>query len=509
MVSHNPLFTGRHIDLQLVARLLKGDGKSTSGQNLIVAITGLGGMGKTQLVSEFVHRYGYYFAGGVFWLSFADAEAVPTEVAACRTALGQELPLNIESLQLNEQVLLVLGAWQNALPRLLVFDNCEEESLLTHWRPTTGGSRILLTSRRARWASTLGVQTLPLWGLPREESIALLVQYRPDLSHEDGNALANALGDYPLALHLAGSFLSKYRDTRAGTPAAYLAQLHQAALLQHASLQGRGASYSMTSHEQHVERTFAVSYNRLDVRDALDKEALGVLARTVFFAAGEAIPRDLLYATLQRAEDDVEGELLFEDVLERLTTLGLVESQAGGAIRLHQLLAVFVQQRLDPVVQEEAQEAVEQAVLETTIRLNRANDPTPLLPLQAHIRAVTDRAQHRTDERAAGLCEALGAHLKMIGVYEQARTYIERALVIREQVLGPAHSDTAQSLNSLGILSIWQGKYEQAEPLLQRALTIREQILGPMHPDTAQSLRGTSVRNTAKELQISTKTVRQ
>ena len=88
----NPLFTGRHLDLQLVARLLKGEERSTSGQKPIVAVTGLGGMGKTQLVSEFVHCYGHYFAGGVFWLSFADAEAVPTEVAACRTALGQELP---------------------------------------------------------------------------------------------------------------------------------------------------------------------------------------------------------------------------------------------------------------------------------------------------------------------------------------------------------------------------------------------------------------------------------
>src|ERR1700674_4556963 len=104
--------------------------------------------------------------------------------------LDRSCPLNIESLRLNEQVLLVLGAWQNALPRLLVFDNCEEESLLTHWRPTTGGSRILLTSRRSRWTSTLGVQTHALWGLPREESIALLLQYRPDLSHEDGDTLA-------------------------------------------------------------------------------------------------------------------------------------------------------------------------------------------------------------------------------------------------------------------------------------------------------------------------------
>ncbi|MFL5658320.1 MAG: hypothetical protein ACJ8CB_29575 [Ktedonobacteraceae bacterium] len=52
---------------------------------------------------------------------------------------------------------LVLSAWQNALPRLLIFDNCEEERLLTRWRPPMGGCRILLTSRRAAWHPDLEV----------------------------------------------------------------------------------------------------------------------------------------------------------------------------------------------------------------------------------------------------------------------------------------------------------------------------------------------------------------
>ncbi len=52
----------------------------------------------------------------------------------------------------------------------------------------------------------------------------------------------------------------------------------------------------------------------------------------------------------------------------------------------------------------------------------------------------------------------------------------------------PEHPDTATSLNNLALLYDSQGKYEQAEPLYQRALHIREQVLGPEHPDTAQSL---------------------
>ena len=62
---------------------------------------------------------------------------------------------------------LVMGAWQSELPRLLIFDNCEEESLLDSWRPPSGGCRVLVTSRRSEWSPTLGVTALPLDLLPR------------------------------------------------------------------------------------------------------------------------------------------------------------------------------------------------------------------------------------------------------------------------------------------------------------------------------------------------------
>ena len=53
-------------------------------------------------------------------------------------------------LSFEDQVREVMSAWQSALPRLLVFDNCEDEALLAQWRPPTGGCRVLVTSRRER-----------------------------------------------------------------------------------------------------------------------------------------------------------------------------------------------------------------------------------------------------------------------------------------------------------------------------------------------------------------------
>src|SRR5437588_11615943 len=93
----------------------------------LIAATGLGGLGKTQLAIEVVHRYGRYFAGGVYWLSFGIPEEIPSQVVACGG--GLELRPDFAEIELEEQLALVLGAWQSELPRLLVFDNCEEETL--------------------------------------------------------------------------------------------------------------------------------------------------------------------------------------------------------------------------------------------------------------------------------------------------------------------------------------------------------------------------------------------
>jgi tetratricopeptide (TPR) repeat protein len=63
----------------------------------------------------------------------------------------------------------------------------------------------------------------------------------------------------------------------------------------------------------------------------------------------------------------------------------------------------------------------------------------------------------------------------------------QRALRIREQVLGPGHPHVAHTLNSFARLYHDQGRYTEAEPLYQQALRIREQALGPQHSQTTET----------------------
>jgi tetratricopeptide (TPR) repeat protein/transcriptional regulator with XRE-family HTH domain len=482
-LAPNPLFVGRGKEVLQIATALKG-GDTTVAFGQVVASTGLGGLGKTQLAVELVHRYGRYFAGGVFWLDFASANEIPLQIAACAGAGAMDLVPGIEDHPVEERVQRVQRAWRSAVPRLLVFDNCEDEALLEAWRPTSGGCLLLVTSRRPRWSPALGVRALPLDLLPRSDSIELLRRYRPDLAPEDPglDAIAEELGDLPLALHLAGSYLHAYGSEVSLDD--YLAELRRSEVVQHASLLGAGLddSPSPTRHVQGVAQTFALCLGRLDRKREVDRMAIALLARMACMAPGKPVPRELLAKTLE----DVDP-LLRADGLKRLAAVGMVEEGEGWLV-LHQLLVHFVRQEgIDP----DAQQAVARLLVgcgkEAQAHQLTGSALATVIPHLVHM--VGRAAESIGDERlVAELCSAAGQALQSAGDLGAARPWFERAVAIVQRVLETDHPDTATSINHLGELLFSQGDLEAARSLTQRALDIRERVLGQDHLDTAESL---------------------
>jgi tetratricopeptide (TPR) repeat protein/transcriptional regulator with XRE-family HTH domain len=479
-LTRNPLFVGRRPDLRAIAASLWSGRADAGGQ--VIAATGMAGLGKTQLLSEFVHRYGRYFAGGVFWLSFASPAEVPLEVAACggRGYLG--LRDDFASLSLEDRVTLVRAAWRDAVPRLLVFDNCEDEELLVEWRPPSGGCRVLLTSRRADWDPALGVQSLRLETLPRPESVALLRRFRPDLpAGETGlHDVAAEVGDLPLALHLAGSFLHRYRAELG--PSEYLAELRRPGAVAHVSLRGQGlaAELSPTRHVQSVAQTFAMSHASLDCSDEIDRRARALLAGSAWLAPGEPIPRDVLLGS-------GEERRWLADALARLDALGLVDAPAED-VRLHRLVVDFVN-GLAP--DDGARQAVEARFAEAGRQASEGALPTAQLPsVVTHLIHLARSTGERADRRAAAIWHALGRAQHAAADFAAARHALEQALAIRGAVLGPDDPDTAACLTDLGMVLIDEGRAAEAQGRLEAALAIRERALGPEHPDTAATLHG-------------------
>lgn len=138
---------------------------------------------------------------------------------------------------------------------------------------------MLVTSRRHLWSQRAGLALLPLGLLSRAQSVELLRKHcQLGQRHNEALlAIAAELDDLPLALHLAGSYLSSGIDTV--TPAQYLADLRQSLAGHeqsppHPSLRGQGprgrSLPAPTGHLNHFEQIVALSVDRLDRRDPVE-----------------------------------------------------------------------------------------------------------------------------------------------------------------------------------------------------------------------------------------------
>src|SRR5688572_10202407 len=198
--ARNALFTGRDADIEQLEKSLLG--KNSSSTLISQRISGMGGIGKTQLAVEFAYRYSHKFKS-IHWLDLHDPATLDCQIAQC----GEQMLLQPWSKELPEQVILTLSAWKADGPRLLILDNFEE--------PHEGGQvlsklqapnlRLLITSRRSDWPAALGIRPLPLEVFTQQESIDFLQKYTQNrFSKEQLQTLATRLGHLPLALELAG-----------------------------------------------------------------------------------------------------------------------------------------------------------------------------------------------------------------------------------------------------------------------------------------------------------------
>jgi hypothetical protein len=238
-------------------------GRGESGVVITQAVTGMGGIGKTQLAVEFAYRYGRYFRG-VHWLNLAEPALFESEIADC----GRKMFLNANFPEDNfpAQVEMTLQAWKADGPRLIILDNFEDPAaanavLACLYDPNI---RVLVTSRRSDWLPATGVRPIPLDVFSPAESLDFLkrvLDKRKD-SDADLNALAERLGHLPLGLELAARYLN-YGHPNLSVDE-YLAQARQ--VLEHPSMQNwRKAWHGLTAtqHDINLLNTFALSWNEL------------------------------------------------------------------------------------------------------------------------------------------------------------------------------------------------------------------------------------------------------
>jgi Tfp pilus assembly protein PilF len=468
--ARNPVFTGR---AQALADLAE---KLAAGPVAVIAVRGLGGVGKSQLALEYAHRErvsGRYRVAG--WVR-ADS---PVTVVEDLAALGPLLGLHGDGTmgERAEQVVAALGSREDWL---LVFDNAHRPGDLRGWLPG-GAGHVLVTSRDRTW-SGIAAQ-LDLDTFTRVESVVFVCQRTGSGDEKAAAELADAVQDLPLALAQAAAYI----DSRSMTIAGYLGLYRDPAL----AVRLRDAGLDSGEYPASVASTWLINFTQLASRHPAAVELLRVCA----FLDPDDIDLDLL--TQGRADaGEVLGRVL-ADPLERAETAGalaaasLVSVPAGGHLRVHRLVQAVTRDQLDS----------DQATAWASRALNLITTVFPADPedhrtwpacasAAAHVEAVAGHAARYPGRgrQAARLLGSLGVYLLVSAQLPAARAAQQRALAIKEAAYGADHVEVARTLTNLGNVQLDLGELAAARASQQRALAIKEAAYGPDHPQVAITL---------------------
>jgi WD40 repeat protein len=333
----NADFVGRDQDLERLHASLSGEqpvGIRPAG------LTGMGGIGKTQLAVEYAYRYRRRYPGGVFWIS-----AVEPLVEGF-AALGCRLRPDLLDHSRDEQVRAAFVELNRSPQILLIVDNLAEPSDLN--RPVAPGCipaalacRILFTTRR-RDLGRFGQVEVTV--LPEEPALRLLLRHpdrQPILDpahpeHQDARAICRMLGRLPLALELAGAFLGEWSDIRL---ADYRERLKSEGLL--ATLDDEAAELPAVHlpaiHDAAVTATLNSQWEALqDETSRLLLRVAGQLPE----AAAIPIARLGLLAGIPGLDRPGKPALLAR-ALKRLEDACLAEGLLDKQLRLHPLVREF------------------------------------------------------------------------------------------------------------------------------------------------------------------------
>jgi len=486
----NPFFTGRKDFLHDLHEALAATGSAAVSQTTSHAISGLGGVGKTQIAVEYAYRRRDEYKA-VFWVTASDASMLSSgysDIARC---------LDLPQKDLNDQQLVVdaVKRWLDSNEGwLLILDNADDPSVLPPFMPGEPKGRILFTSR-AETLQEVGIpEPLKLEELPPDEALDFLLKRtgRKDLDDtrelQAAESLAKELEYLPLALEQAAAYIVEKRCKFA----AYLKGYEQRRLKLLDSQKPLMGSYPKS-----VVTTWDANFQAVE---SASRAAADVLRLSAMLAP-EPIPYEVLTEGAGELGPNVskalascsEDPLVLDELLSHLSRYSLIRRGDDGW-SVHRLVQAVVRERMREDEERVWAERAVNAVSSATPRVEFVNWPLceRLLPHQQACAQQVERYGIQT-QAAGRMLNQAGAYLSDMGRYAETEPLYRRALKICEKVLGPEQSDTALSLNNLAVLLDKRGDYAAAEPFIRRALEIREKVLGSEHPQTALSLNNLAV----------------
>jgi tetratricopeptide (TPR) repeat protein len=478
-VSIGSLFAGREEDLADLHTALLG------AKGAPVALSGLGGVGKTRLAIEYAWSRETIYSALLF-VSASDGAALNAGLAALSAFEFLDLPEK-EARDDATKITAVLR-WLELNPTwLMILDNVDDKDAVAaigQLMPRLKGGHVIVTARAANFPA--GVRKLQVSTL--DESAAaqfLLDRTEADRAKSKDDAalartLARELGGLALGLEQAGAQVA----TQGIGFARYLKLWNESREKALA-----WADATVMGSDRTLATTWATSVAQLS------PESRRLLDRLAFLAPDPAPDSLLDVAVPGEAPDtnayEARAGLYAYSLITRVT------GEDGGApgFVVHRLVQDFARRAM---TDERRAQALREALGWVNAAFAGAADDVrswPILdPLTPHALAVARHAD------AAGIAEPTTRLFNQLGVlfdvkadYAQAEALKRRTLAIAEASYGPNHPEVAIRVNNLAALLYRTNRHAEAEPLYRRALAIDEKSYGPDHPDVAIDLNNLAV----------------
>jgi tetratricopeptide (TPR) repeat protein/transcriptional regulator with XRE-family HTH domain len=481
----NPFFTGREEILAHLYTALRSSKAAALTQTQ--AISGLGGIGKTQIAVEYAYRYRDHYQA-IFWINASTRDALSADFVKLAALL--DLPEQQEQDQ--DIVARAVRRWLTTHTRwLLILDNVDNLEMIVDFLPAHGTGDVLLTTRLqalGTFAQSIEVEKMGLdegvmFLLRRTKVIAPGTSLDPATKESQAQAaeVVAALDGLPLALDQAGAYIE---ETRCG-----LSQYLDLYGTRRKELLLRRGRFPV-DHPYSVAATWSLSFQQVEQESVVAADLLRLLA----FLYPEAIPEEIITpgaVELGPTLDSIASDpFKVNEAIELLLRYSLIRrTPEVRSLSIHRLVQAVLKDGMNKDTQrlwaERAIRAVNRAFpdveLQTWERCQRC------LP-HVQVCATYIEEYALAFPEAARLLNEAASYLVVRARYEQAELLLLKALAVRQQLLEGHHPDTARTLNDLGEVYRKRGKYHEAETLLQEALAIRQQALGQAHPDVAQTL---------------------
>ena len=491
-----------------------------------VAVTGLGGTGKTQLVLHYVEEHEDEYST-ILWIDARSEETARSSFVRCCRALG--LPCDagtgegkLQDAPAVQAVLLWLRSQEAEQKWLVIVDNADDLSWdVSSIIPQGRAGSVIVTSQDSQASRLLGGKSdaVKVDVMETEEAVSLL------LSNVDGGSaevsdetatlvtgVVDLLDKLPLAIELAGARIKVEVDDGEDTVVAmrrYVADFrrHQNKLL------GSNDFVHTSSNKKTVWTAWEASLAALrnletsqaDIRPAQLLAFLSQLDRAniqyeLFRLASlglETASRQLdtilplwLQKVLSVGTDGEWDDIYYRESVKSLQRYGLVRPvrERWGGVTMHSLVRWRASQEGD------ADTCWQWYVAFLTAACSQLLDESETVQFRRHI-IVHLPSNSRLLEKGVDAWEGglwtstiIGQIWKDEGRWKESEVLFFTALQKRKEVVGEKHPSTLMSMANLASTYWRQGRWDEAEQLEARVLELRKEALGEKHPDTLTSM---------------------